>query len=153
MAGTKLGDSITVNLKVDATTTAAIWRTWAQEGNRFVKLSYASADKPNATNGLLTAEAIAENDADFLGVLTSTSGGDNELVGTVLTRALDITVKGPDTAMNAIPDSAFAKGWGVKANAANEVIPNGGAGGFGQVIGGTGVRIRVAFQADIYRGA
>lgn len=153
MAGTKLGDSITVNLLVNATTTAATWRTWGQQGDRFVKLSYHADHKPNATDGLLTAEATAENDVDFLGVLTSTSGPDNELVGTVLTRATDITVRGPAAVTNPVPDTDFASGRGVKANTANEVIPNGGAGGFGQVIGGTGNRIRVAFQSSIYRGA
>ena len=81
------------------------------------------------------------------------NGPDDNIVGTVITRGTDVTVRGPATTTGAVPDAEFAKGRGIKTNAAGEAVPNGGAGGFGQILGGTLDRIRVAFDADIYRGS
>ena len=149
MAMSEVGNNITVRLNT-ATTTAATWRAWGKDQNRFVVLSDGDVNDLDAVTNVMTAEAPGTSTAAVLGLLTQVGGSDTSLTGTVLLMAADVTVKGP-TGTNAIADADRDPGRGFKFNASSEVIVNGSAGGVGQVLGGTQGSIRVSFMSQLYR--
>ena len=142
MALTRYEPLVAVKIEIDTGDTVEDWQGWAKDQNLFVQRT---STVPNAVGDLIEVEKMGTNAINMYGILMSVSGDATNLYGTVLIQAADITVKGDGTD-TPLDSSALTAGHGVKPHGTNyTVIPNGTAGGFGQVIGGTNAEIRIQF--------